>query len=43
MRGRECKTDKGVEIEAQLAGQNERLGSAEPGGFGELAAVNPSD
>jgi hypothetical protein len=39
MRGRECETNKGVEIEVQLAGQNKRFGGAEPGGFGKLAAV----
>jgi hypothetical protein len=39
MRGQECETNKGVEIEAQLEGQNKRLGGAEPGGFGKLAAV----
>ena len=39
VRGRECETNKGIEVETQLAGQNNCFGSAEPGGFGELAPV----
>jgi hypothetical protein len=40
MRGREGETNKGVEIEAQLAAQNKRLGGAEPGGFGKARGGN---